>query len=90
MGLRVEEAFREIDFGLFEGLTYEEAERRFPGRYAEWMAHPEQVRFPEERPIARCASASARRPSPARHQDGASRWCHMEASTARCWPRPWA
>ncbi|AGC42326.1 alpha-ribazole-5'-phosphate phosphatase [Myxococcus stipitatus DSM 14675] len=47
VGLQVEEAFREIDFGLFEGLTYEEAERRFPSLYAEWMAHPEQVRFPE-------------------------------------------
>ncbi|MBZ4397877.1 histidine phosphatase family protein [Myxococcus sp. MISCRS1] len=45
--LRVEEAFREIDFGLFEGLTYEEAERRFPAVYAEWMTHPAQVRFPE-------------------------------------------
>lgn len=43
----VEEAFREIDFGLFEGLTYEEAERRFPDVYAEWMARPTQVRFPE-------------------------------------------
>ncbi|MFY2562445.1 histidine phosphatase family protein [Corallococcus terminator] len=47
MDLRVEEAFREIDFGLFEGLTYEEAERLHPAVYAEWMAHPERVRFPE-------------------------------------------
>ncbi len=43
----VEEAFREIDFGLFEGLTYEEAERRYPEVYAEWMTHPTRVRFPE-------------------------------------------
>ncbi|TQF14842.1 histidine phosphatase family protein [Myxococcus llanfairpwllgwyngyllgogerychwyrndrobwllllantysiliogogogochensis] len=47
LDIRVEEAFREIDFGLFEGLTYEEAERQFPEVYAEWMAHPERVRFPE-------------------------------------------
>lgn len=43
----VDEAFREIDFGLFEGLTYEEAERRFPEVYEEWMTHPTRVRFPE-------------------------------------------
>lgn len=43
----VDEAFREIDFGLFEGLTYEEAERRFPEVYAEWMSHPTRVRFPQ-------------------------------------------
>ncbi|MCE9672252.1 histidine phosphatase family protein [Myxococcus stipitatus] len=47
LDVTVDEAFREIDFGLFEGLTYEEAERRHPAIYAEWMAHPEQVRFPE-------------------------------------------
>ncbi|MCP3164990.1 histidine phosphatase family protein [Myxococcus qinghaiensis] len=47
LDIRVEEAFREIDFGLFEGLTYEEAERRFPDVYAEWMEHPARVRFPE-------------------------------------------
>jgi len=47
MAVETEEAFREIDFGLFEGLTYEEAEQRYPEVYAQWMAHPTRVRFPE-------------------------------------------
>jgi broad specificity phosphatase PhoE len=47
MAVDTEVSFREIDFGLFEGLTYEEAERRYPEVYAEWMAHPTRVRFPQ-------------------------------------------
>jgi alpha-ribazole phosphatase/probable phosphoglycerate mutase len=47
MAVDTENAFREIDFGLFEGLTYEEAEQRYPEVYAEWMAHPTRVRFPQ-------------------------------------------
>lgn len=47
MAVDTEAAFREIDFGLFEGLSYEEAEQRYPAVYAEWMAHPTRVRFPE-------------------------------------------
>jgi alpha-ribazole phosphatase/probable phosphoglycerate mutase len=46
MSVDTEAAFREIDFGLFEGLSYEEAEQRYPQVYAEWMAHPTRVRFP--------------------------------------------
>jgi alpha-ribazole phosphatase/probable phosphoglycerate mutase len=47
MAVDTEAAFREIDFGLFEGLSYEEAEQRYPEVYAEWMSHPTRVRFPE-------------------------------------------
>jgi alpha-ribazole phosphatase len=47
MSVDTDEAFREIDFGLFEGLSYEEAEKRYPEVYAEWMAHPTRVRFPD-------------------------------------------
>jgi alpha-ribazole phosphatase len=36
----------EIDLGRFEGLTYEEAERRFPDVYRLWMEEPLRVRFP--------------------------------------------
>ena len=45
--VEVDEAFRELDFGLFEGLTYEEAQQRFPAVYAQWMEHPTRVHFPE-------------------------------------------
>jgi alpha-ribazole phosphatase len=37
----------EIDLGRFEGLTYEEAERRFPNVYRQWMECPLRVRFPD-------------------------------------------
>jgi len=38
--------FREIDFGDFEGLCYEEIAARYPEVYRQWMAAPTEVRFP--------------------------------------------
>jgi len=40
------EAFSEINFGSFEGLSYEEIERRYPSLYQQWMACPTEVEFP--------------------------------------------
>ncbi len=37
---------REIDFGAFEGLTYEDAEARYPDVYRTWMEQPTVVAFP--------------------------------------------
>ena len=45
-GVTVDERLREIDFGIFEGLTYDEIARRFPGQYEEWMKRPTDVAFP--------------------------------------------
>ncbi len=47
-GLFVEtnENFAEINFGDFEGLAYEEVERRFPAIYRKWMNSPTEVEFP--------------------------------------------
>lgn len=42
----VDNRLREIDFGAFEGLTYEDIARRFPEKYEEWMNHPTDVVFP--------------------------------------------
>jgi len=39
-------AFREIDFGEFEGLTYDEIAARHPETYRRWMEAPTEVRFP--------------------------------------------
>lgn len=36
----------ELDFGAFEGLRYEEVERREPELFAAWMRTPTEVRFP--------------------------------------------
>ena len=38
--------FGEIDFGDFEGLTYDEIAGQFPGLYRQWMETPTQVQFP--------------------------------------------
>jgi alpha-ribazole phosphatase/probable phosphoglycerate mutase len=40
------EALGEIDFGLFEGMTYDEAAERFPDVYRVWMERPTEVVFP--------------------------------------------
>ena len=39
--------FREIDFGDFEGLTYDEIAGRYPDLYRQWMAKPTEVQFPK-------------------------------------------
>lgn len=36
----------EIDFGEFEGLTYDEVAVRYPLEYRAWMEHPTEVTFP--------------------------------------------
>lgn len=37
---------REIDFGDFEGLPYDEIAARYPDIYRQWMEKPTEVRFP--------------------------------------------
>ena len=37
---------REIDFGDFEGLPYDEIAARYPDLYRQWMDTPTEVRFP--------------------------------------------
>jgi len=38
--------FREMNFGLFEGLKYEEIVRRYPKLYRHWVDNPENVKIP--------------------------------------------
>lgn len=40
------ENLAEINFGDFEGLSYEDVERRFPEIYQQWMHTPTTVEFP--------------------------------------------
>lgn len=42
----VDSRLREIDFGDFEGLTYQEVEKRFGDTYRAWMQRPTEVIFP--------------------------------------------
>jgi alpha-ribazole phosphatase len=46
LDVRVEEGFCEIDFGEFEGLTYDEVAARYPQEYRAWMERPTEVTFP--------------------------------------------
>ena len=55
-GVTVDDRLREIDFGTFEGLTYEEIARRFPEKYKEWMQRPTEVAFPGGETIAGMAA----------------------------------
>ena len=43
---REEAGLCEIDFGDFEGLTYEEISARYPAIYRQWMESPTEVQFP--------------------------------------------
>jgi alpha-ribazole phosphatase/probable phosphoglycerate mutase len=45
--LEVAPDLREIDFGGFEGLTYDEIAARYPDLYRQWMESPAEVRFPD-------------------------------------------
>lgn len=38
---------REIDFGVFEGLTYTEIEDRYPSEFKQWMERPTEIKFPQ-------------------------------------------
>lgn len=44
--VQIHEQFREIDFGDFEGLAYDEIARRYPDEYQRWMSHPTETQFP--------------------------------------------
>jgi len=42
----VVDALRELDFGAFEGRTYDEIAQRYPELYRQWMERPTETRFP--------------------------------------------
>lgn len=44
--IEVVEGFREIDFGDFEGLAYDEIAVRYPDLYRQWMETPAEIQFP--------------------------------------------
>jgi len=43
----VDDRLREIDFGLLEGLTYQDVADRYPGVWRLWMQQPIDVAFPD-------------------------------------------
>jgi|ERR1051326_1640425 alpha-ribazole phosphatase len=45
-GVEIIDALRELDFGEFEGRTYDEIAASYPDLYRQWMEHPTDTRFP--------------------------------------------
>ncbi len=45
-GVQTEHDLREIDFGDFEGLTYDDISKLYPALYRQWMDQPTEVEFP--------------------------------------------
>ncbi len=43
----LDERLGEIDFGAFEGLTYDEISAHYPQQYQQWMTRPTDVVFPD-------------------------------------------
>lgn len=43
----IDDRLREIHFGAFEGLTYDEISIRYPQQYDQWMTRPTDVVFPD-------------------------------------------
>ena len=50
--VREAEAFKEMGFGAWEGLSREEVARRFPAELAAWAETPEQARWPGAESLA--------------------------------------
>ena len=46
LGVRVDPALQELDFGELEGRTYDEIAVSMPELYGEWMTNPTRARFP--------------------------------------------
>jgi len=44
--IEVVDDLREIDFGDFEGLAYDEIAARYPDLYRQWMETPTEIQFP--------------------------------------------
>jgi probable phosphoglycerate mutase len=64
----------EVDFGEFEGLTFDEAARADPEVYERWMSAPATVRFPRGETYAELKerAVAAARDIVARHPGGAA------------------
>jgi alpha-ribazole phosphatase len=62
----------EIDFGDFEGLTYDEIAMRYPAIYRQWMESPTEVQFPHGESFAgmRVRVLRAFEAIRERHEDG--------------------
>lgn len=59
LAVRVAPAFREMAFGLWEGLTREEVATRFPAAYTTWQTTPHEARLDGGETLAQVAERVA-------------------------------
>jgi broad specificity phosphatase PhoE len=46
IGIKSVSALNEIDFGVFEGLSFDDIKMKYPKQYRRWMEHPTDIKFP--------------------------------------------
>jgi alpha-ribazole phosphatase len=46
LGTTTMDALAEIDFGDFEGMTYDDIQQRYPEAFDRWMRYPTEAQFP--------------------------------------------
>lgn len=56
-----EKAFRELDFGDWEGLTYEEINHKWPEEVADFFGAPEKLKIPNGETFSQAAQRSVKR-----------------------------
>lgn len=44
---KIRAGLREMNFGIFEGLTYSEALKKYPFLYSKWLKNPQHFNIPE-------------------------------------------
>lgn len=44
--IQIADDLQEINFGAFEGFSFDEIQRKYPDEYALWMEEPTKLRFP--------------------------------------------
>jgi broad specificity phosphatase PhoE len=62
LAVQILEGLCEIDFGDFDGLTYEEIQRQYPEQYQHWMTRPTEIHFPGGESSHRCRLESSPQP----------------------------
>jgi broad specificity phosphatase PhoE len=72
--IRANEDLHELDYGLWQGLTFEEIKRRQPRAYRQWMKAPGSFRPPEGETLAEASERlrSALKNITRKHRGGAA------------------
>ena len=59
--VKKEDAFRELNFGAWEGLTYDEIVSRWPDAMANFLLHPDKLIIPQGETFAEVQERATRR-----------------------------